>query len=65
MQERLQKDIFSKLSDTAGDSNRETRKVNIAETKSKWAQQLSSMDHEDDDPGTTWNQRAEQTNPTG
>ena len=44
--------------ETAGDSNRETRKVNIAETKSKWAQQLSSMDHEEDDPGTTWNQRA-------
>ena len=24
-------------------------------TKSAWLQQLSSMDHEDDDPGTTWN----------
>ena len=56
-------DIFSQLSDTAGDSNREARKVNIAETKSKWAQQLSSMDHEDDDPGTTWNQRARADKP--
>ena len=56
-------DIFSKLSETAGDSNREARKVNIAETKSKWAQQLSSMDHEDDDPGTTWNQRARADKP--
>ena len=56
-------DIFSKLSETAGDSNRDARKVNIAETKSKWAQQLSSMDHEDDDPGTTWNQRARADKP--
>ena len=23
-----------------------------------WAQELTSMDHEDDDPGTTWNERA-------
>ena len=56
-------DIFSQLSETAGDSNRESRKINIAETKSKWAQQLSSMDHEDDDPGTTWNQRARADKP--
>ena len=56
-------DIFSQLSETAGDSNRDARKVNIAETKSKWAQQLSSMDHEDDDPGTTWNQRARADKP--
>ena len=56
-------DIYSQLSETAGDTNREARKVNIAETKSKWAQQLSSMDHEDDDPGTTWNQRARADKP--
>ena len=30
----------------------------IAQKKSAWAQQLASMDHEDDDPGTSWNQRA-------
>jgi sulfoacetaldehyde acetyltransferase len=35
----------------------------IAQTKSQWAQQLSSMDHEDDDPGTTWNQRARAAKP--
>ena len=56
-------DILTQLSDTAGDLNRDTRKVNIAETKSKWAQQLSSMDHEDDDPGTTWNERARADKP--
>ena len=56
-------DILAELSDTAGDLNRDTRKVKIAETKSKWAQQLSSMDHEDDDPGTTWNERARADKP--
>jgi sulfoacetaldehyde acetyltransferase len=33
------------------------------QTKSRWAQQLSSMDHEDDDPGTTWNERARAAKP--
>ena len=60
---KVASDIFSQLSDTAGDLNRDARKINIAETKSKWAQQLSSMDHEDDDPGTTWNQRARDDKP--
>ncbi|MBJ3762390.1 sulfoacetaldehyde acetyltransferase [Maribius pontilimi] len=35
----------------------------IAETKSRWAQELSSMDHEEDDPGTTWNERARAAHP--
>jgi sulfoacetaldehyde acetyltransferase len=35
----------------------------IAQVKSAWAQQLASMDHEDDDPGTTWNQRARAAKP--
>jgi sulfoacetaldehyde acetyltransferase len=60
---KVASDIFSQLSDTAGDLNRNARKINIAETKSKWAQQLSSMDHEEDDPGTTWNQRARDDKP--
>lgn len=60
---KVASDIFSQLSYTAGDLNRDARKINIAETKSKWAQQLSSMDHEDDDPGTTWNQRARDDKP--
>ena len=60
---KVANDILDQLSDTAGDLNRDTRKVNIAETKSKWAQQLSSMDHEDDDPGTTWNERARADKP--
>ena len=55
--------ILAQLSETAGDQGREARKAKIAETKSRWAQQLSSMDHEDDDPGTTWNQRARADKP--
>lgn len=50
--------ILAQLSGTAGDEGREARKNTIADAKSAWAQQLTSMDHEDDDPGTTWNERA-------
>ena len=55
--------ILAKLGDTAGDAGREERKAKIAQTKSAWAQQLASMDHEDDDPGTTWNERARAAKP--
>ena len=47
--------ILSKLSKNAGENNREDRKALIHQTKSAWMQTLTSMDHEDDDPGTTWN----------
>ncbi|OUS17273.1 sulfoacetaldehyde acetyltransferase, partial [Rhodospirillales bacterium 47_12_T64] len=47
--------ILSQLSPTAGDQGREERKALIHHTKSSWLQTLSSMDHEDDDPGTSWN----------
>ncbi|MEM8657274.1 MAG: sulfoacetaldehyde acetyltransferase [Pseudomonadota bacterium] len=55
--------LLDLLSDGAGDTNRTERKNTIAQTKSTWAQQLSSMDHEDDDPGTTWNERARNREP--
>ncbi|MFZ7090911.1 sulfoacetaldehyde acetyltransferase [Primorskyibacter sp. 2E233] len=55
--------ILRQLAENAGDAGRDARKAKIAETKSKWAQQLSSMDHEDDDPGTSWNQRARDDKP--
>ena len=55
--------ILARLSDTAGDEGREDRKATIAKTKSTWAQQLSSMDHEQDDPGTSWNERARAAKP--
>ena len=60
---KVAKGILAKLSDTAGDTGRDARKSKIAETKSRWAQQLSSMDHEDDDPGTNWNERARSDKP--
>ena len=50
--------ILNKLEPKAGDTGRATRKEIIAKTKSAWAQELTSLDHEDDDPGTTWNERA-------
>lgn len=50
--------LLEKLSGSAGDEGRDDRMALIAKAKSTWAQQLSSMDHEDDDPGTTWNERA-------
>jgi len=55
--------ILGKLSKTAGDAGRADRKAAIAQTKSAWAQELSSMDHELDDPGTTWNERARNAKP--
>ena len=55
--------IFEQLSGSAADAGRRERKAAIAQTKSAWAQQLSSMDHEEDDPGTTWNQRARAAKP--
>lgn len=55
--------ILAQLSDTAGDEGRAEHKNRIAETKSRWAQQLTEMTHEDDDPGTTWNERARADKP--
>ncbi|WP_120503966.1 sulfoacetaldehyde acetyltransferase [Sulfitobacter mediterraneus] len=55
--------ILSKLADDAGDAGRADRKNLISTTKSAWAQELTSMDHEDDDPGTTWNERARDREP--
>ena len=55
--------ILSRLAPSAGDAGRTERKHLIAQTKSAWAQTLSSMDHEEDDPGTTWNARARAAKP--
>jgi sulfoacetaldehyde acetyltransferase len=51
------------LTPTAGDAGRADREAIIHHTKSAWLQQLSSMDHEDDDPGTNWNERARVRDP--
>ncbi|MBE0412415.1 sulfoacetaldehyde acetyltransferase [Yoonia sp.] len=60
---KVAKGITAQLADTAGDTGRDDRKALIAQTKSAWAQELSSLDHEQDDPGTTWNERARAARP--
>ncbi len=55
--------ILARLTKSAGDAGRADRKTLISTTKSRWAQELSSMDHEQDDVGTTWNQRARAAKP--
>jgi len=60
---KVARTILDGLSDSAGDAGREERRNLIAQTKSAWAQELTSMDHEEDDPGTTWNERARDREP--
>ncbi|MFQ5624351.1 MAG: sulfoacetaldehyde acetyltransferase [Paracoccaceae bacterium] len=55
--------ILDRLSRDAGDAGRDERKALIARTKSAWAQELTSMDHEEDDEGTTWNARVRARQP--
>ena len=55
--------VLARLAPNAGDAGRAERQALIAQTKSAWAQELSSMDHEEDDPGTTWNERARTARP--
>ncbi|AWB49083.1 sulfoacetaldehyde acetyltransferase [Gemmobacter aquarius] len=55
--------LLARLSGSAGDAGRDARRDVIGTTKSRWAQQLASMDHEEDDVGTSWNQRARADKP--
>lgn len=55
--------ILAQLSAEAGNAGRAERKALIHQTKSAWLQALSSMDHEDDDPGTVWNANARSREP--
>ncbi len=55
---QVAQNIFSMLSSDAGDLGRSERKASVSKVKSSWAQELTSLDHEDDDPGTSWNERA-------
>ena len=59
---KVAQSLLAKLPDADGAAAK-TRRDTIAQTKSAWAQQLASMDHEEDDPGTTWNQRARDAKP--
>ena len=55
--------ILGQLTPGAGEAGRIEREALIHRTRSAWLQQLSSMDHEDDDPGTNWNERARRREP--
>jgi len=50
--------ILDQLSATAGDKGRSERETLTHDTKANWQKTLAVMDHEEDDPGTTWNERA-------
>ena len=55
--------ISANLSAKAGDNGRSQRLEAIASAKSSWQQELASLDHEQDDPGTSWNQDARTREP--
>jgi len=55
---QVARQILEQLAPAAGDAGREERKAAIHQTRSAWLQLLSSMDHEEDDPGTSWNEEA-------
>jgi sulfoacetaldehyde acetyltransferase len=55
--------IFGQLPETAGNTDRAARRVQIEEAKSNWKEELAAMVHEEDDPGTTWNKRAREREP--
>ena len=50
--------ILDQLAPNAGDAGRQARTLLIHEEKSGWRQTLAGLDHEEDDPGTSWNQDA-------
>ena len=54
--------LLDALPDADAKARRE-REALVGETRSRWLQELSSMDHEEDDPGTTWNERARDREP--
>ena len=60
---RVAEQLLTQLSVTAGDAGRAQRADLIAKCKSDWASELAGMDHEEDDPGTTWNQRSRDDKP--
>ena len=60
---KVVKKILTFMPEVAIDDKVKERTDYISQTKSKWAQELSSLDHEEDDPGTTWNERARKRDP--
>ncbi len=60
---KVAKSILESLSDDAGNQGRDDRLAGIEKTKADWDRELVTMDHEEDDPGTTWNERARNREP--
>ena len=59
----VSKQILAHLSKEAGNINKEERIALIHQTKSSWLQTLTSLDHEEDDPGTNWNKNSREKDP--
>jgi sulfoacetaldehyde acetyltransferase len=55
---QVAQELLAQLSPAAGDVGRTERQALIHQTRSAWLQTLSSLDHEQDDPGTSWNAEA-------
>jgi sulfoacetaldehyde acetyltransferase len=55
--------LLAQLSANAGDAGRAERRAAIAAEKAAWAQELSGLNHEDDDPGTVWNAECREREP--
>ena len=60
---RVAEQLLEQLASQAGDAGRDARLAEIARSKHSWAEELATMNHEDDDPGTTWNQRSRDSQP--
>jgi sulfoacetaldehyde acetyltransferase len=55
--------LISELKLPIDESMKKERANFVSQIKSSWAQELSSLDHEEDDPGTSWNDRARKREP--
>ena len=55
--------ILSRLSEKAGDAEREERGKLIATKKTAWKKEFYSIEFEQDDPGTNWNKRVRSRQP--
>merc|ERR1711920_119698 len=55
--------LLVELNAAAGQAGRADRESLVQEKKASWSTELGSMDHEADDEGTTWNQRARAAQP--
>ncbi|MBN9044333.1 MAG: sulfoacetaldehyde acetyltransferase [Rhizobiales bacterium] len=55
---KVARGILARLAPSATEQSRQERRDLVARTKSRWTQMLSSLDHEEDDAGTAWNEEA-------